>query len=92
MGEASININHIIRDAYNTYCRKNGLVIGKKVEKLMILDLYKAGYDVKELIILNNGKNKGIELKKRVIVEQPKEVKKENIPEIKLEKDENNGI
>lgn len=71
MKKAAINIHQTIRDVYTSYCKTKGFNIGKKVEKLLIMDLYKAGYDVSELIILNKGQHKvrGPELKKRPIVE-----------------------
>jgi len=70
MAKATLTINPTIRDAYSAYCGSKGLIIGVQVGKLMIMDLYKAGYDVKELIAANRRiiKGKGIELKKRPMV------------------------
>lgn len=94
MGKAAININQTIRDVYTTYCQNNGFKVGRKVEKLLIMDLYKAGYDVKELMIINKGSHKirGPELKKRPIIEPLKEQPKDDIEENKSIKEENNGI
>ena len=98
MGHSALNINQTIRDVYTSYCKANGFTIARKVEKLLIMDLYRAGYDVKELMKLNKEahKTKGPELKKRPIIEpkiesvieQPIEIKKEDIKE---KKEENNG-
>ena len=96
MGKAALNINDTIRDVYTSYCKTNGFTIARKVEKLLIMDLYRAGYDVKELILLNKGahKIKGPELKKRPIIEPKIEelVEKKEDKIINNLKEENNGV
>ena len=85
MSFATISIDSKIRDAYMAYCKNNGLVARTKIEKLMIMDLYKAGYDVKELIIINKRQNSIKELNKRQIIEPAK------VEENKMIKEDNNG-
>jgi hypothetical protein len=58
MAISTIKINSIIKDRYIDYCHRKGIPMNKKVEKLIILDLYKNGQDVKDLIILNKNKLK----------------------------------
>jgi hypothetical protein len=72
MAKSTITIDLEIIQAYAAYCKKNGLILHKKIEKLMILDLYKAGYDVTGLIKINNDIDKIKELKKRVVIEPVK--------------------
>ena len=94
MGHSALNINQTIRDVYASYCKSNGFTIARKVEKLLIMDLYRAGYDVKELMLLNKGahKSKGPELRKRPIIEPVIERLLENKEDdIKKEKEDNNG-
>ena len=50
---APINVHPEIRNAFVGYCRANGLTITRKIEKLLIMEMYKAGYEVKELIVIN---------------------------------------
>ena len=72
MAKSTITIDLEIIQSYAAYCKKMGFILHKKIEKLMILDLYKAGYDVVDLIKINNGGDKVKELKKRIIQEPVK--------------------
>jgi len=79
MSVATMSVNPKVKAAFVAYCQKNGLFITKKLNKLLIMDLYKAGYDVRELIEATEGANKPLELQKR-----------ENLNN-KLTKEESNG-
>ena len=60
MAQSSIKINSIIRDAYRDHCLKKDIPQSQAIERLMIMDLFKNGYEVRELIRINKRiKNKG---------------------------------